>query len=121
MKIPTFASRHRGATASGDHHQLPELDWNHLGVGAKVGIGGEDLPPTSQRNTADQEINSRSKNAATTAFIAPVRRLFIISSRQIIRKGSQLLDAVFRIAQSLECRKAVLGELARSVEHDRLE
>jgi hypothetical protein len=87
----------------------PELDWNHFGVGAKVGIGSEDLPPANHRNTADQEINSRSNNASTAAFVAPVRRPFIIPSGQsFIRKSSQLLTQLFELRSLSNTGKQLL-------------
>jgi hypothetical protein len=66
-----------------------KVDWNHLGVGAKVGVASKDLPSASNRNTADQEIDSRSYNASTATFVAPVRGLFeIVRGENLVGKGS---------------------------------
>jgi hypothetical protein len=76
-----------------------KLDWNGLGVDAKIGVAGKDLPSASDRNAADQEIDSRSRNAPTAAFVAPARGLFVITrGKNFIGKGSQF------VAQSLELR-----------------
>jgi hypothetical protein len=75
------------------------LDGNDLGVGAKVGVGSEDLPSACQCDTADQEINSGSRDASAPAFVAPVRGLFeILGAESLVLKCSQL------VAQSFELR-----------------
>ncbi len=61
------------------HSGWMKVNWNHLGVGAKVGVRGENLPPASDCDAADQEIDSRSYNASTATFVAPARRLFVIT------------------------------------------
>jgi hypothetical protein len=68
--------------------QSAELNGNDLGIGAKVGVGGEDLPSAGNCDTADEEINSGSRDASTPAFV-PVRGLFkVLRDESFIMKGS---------------------------------
>jgi hypothetical protein len=76
-----------------------KVDWNGLGVDAKVGVARKDLPSASDRNAADQEIDARTRNASTAAFVTPARGLFVVTwVKEFIRKGPQ------SIAHSLELR-----------------
>jgi hypothetical protein len=76
-----------------------KVDWNSLGVDAKVGVASKDPPSASDRNATDQEIDSRSRNAPAAAFVAPARGLFVVTwVEEFIRKGPQ------SITHSLELR-----------------
>jgi hypothetical protein len=67
------------------------LDGNDLGVSAKVGVGGENLPSARNCDTADQEINARSSNTLASAFVAPMRGSFeILSGESFILKARDL-------------------------------
>jgi hypothetical protein len=87
------------------------LDWNKLGVGTKVAVASEHLPPASYCDSADQEVNSGSGNASTAAFVAPVRRLFEISSREsLIPKGSQLIAYSFKLRRLSNAGEQLLAD-----------
>jgi hypothetical protein len=68
------------------------MNWDHLGVGAKVAIASEDLPSTSDCHSADQKIDTGSSNASAPAFVAPVRGPFeILGAQSFIPKSAQLI------------------------------
>jgi hypothetical protein len=67
-----------------------KVNWNGLGEDAKVGVAGKDLPSASDRNAADQEIDSRTSDAPAAAFVAPARGLFVVTGiEEFIGKGPQ--------------------------------
>jgi hypothetical protein len=87
-----------------------ELDGNDLGVGAKVGVGGEDLPPAGNCDAADQEINPGAADASPPARITPVRGLFeILSGERFILKGPQLIAQSFELSRLSDSRQQLLA------------
>jgi hypothetical protein len=90
-----------------------ELDRDHLGVSAKVGVGCENLPAASKCDAADQEINSRSGDTSAPAFITPVGGLFeILGGESLILKSPQLIAQSFELCRLSDAREQLLPNWA---------
>jgi hypothetical protein len=87
------------------------LDGNDLGIGAKIGVGSEDLPSASHRDTADQEINCGPSDASAPAFVAPVRGLFeILGAESFVLKCSQLVAQSFELSRLSDTGQQLLAD-----------